>query len=462
MYLYPWYLKIGKRLDGKSTESLMVRWEFLEKRGALLDSITVLRMVAAATTTDGDLEHVLLHLFLQQRAGVRTVLVSTAKNELNATNVVKALLVRRNLFVHLKMTFPKCTDAIEPYEGWGFYNDYKGVDINGTRSEVVDMDDEEGSDADASEVPSSVQVSRKLVMKLCDSLAKNKYERALVKMSREHAGSNTVDLTTPSAKTILTAIQEATSYYATDFAVPVDTPSVIVHAAEGNTVRVQVEADELDENSYKDKLQIYEQEVKKFEDSKCNEYLKQHVLGWVVDVMDDPPRVAKKVEKLCNACGVGKGTKRKLFLHDDLNDKATDWEKHKKGKRSVFTGTVSKLDRGDLDPLMEIYEVNKAPNDSEDVLAVVTSGPPPNSATDRNVIVAHGRLKNIQPKHQKPKIGTIEIARNDILQRVKTKNAFVGQNEHHVIFTTQSKKTSQRKCFSVLQGDSYFNKSTYL
>jgi hypothetical protein len=152
----------------------------------------------------------------------------------------------------------------------------------------------------------------------------------------------------------------------------------------------------------------------------------------------------------------------KLFVHDDLNDKAIDWDRHKKGKRSVFAGTVSGLERADLDPLMEIYEVNKNPNDSEDVLVVVTSGPPPNSATDRNVIVAHGRLKQLQPKHQRPKIGTIEIARNDILQRVKTKNAFVGQNEHHLIFTTQSKKIAPRKSFSVLQGDSYFNKSTYL
>ena len=120
------------------------------------------------------------------------------------------------------------------------------------------------------------------------------------------------------------------------------------------------------------------------------------------------------------------------------------------------------MDREDLNPLMEIYDRNKAPDDSEDVVAVVTSGPPPNPATDRNVIVAHARLKALQPQHQKPKIGTIEIARNDILQRTRAKKAFIGQNEHRIIFTTQSKKTQQRKSFSVLHGDSYFNKSTYL
>lgn len=455
---------LGKRLDVKAIAVLMQRWEFMEKRGALLDSISTLRQVVQSTTTDADLEHVLLHLFLQQRSGIRSSLVCNTKNEANAGNVVKALIVRRNLFVHLKMTFPKCTDAIEPYESFQYYTDNKGVDMNGVRTSTADMDDEEGDEtAETSEAPSSVQQSRKQLIKLCEGLAANRHERTLVKMGKEHLSSNTVDLTTPSAKPILTAIQDIKSHYTTDFAAAVVAPHVVVHAtASHEEVRVQVEADDLDENSYKDKLRIWEQDVQKYEESQCNTYLKQHVLGYVVDPMDDPSRAAIKVERLCNACGVGKGVKRKLFMHNDLDDKAVDWDKYRKGKRSVFTGTVSKLDRTDLDPLMEIYDRNKAPDDSEDVVAVVTSGPPSNAPTDRNVIVAHARLKALQPQHQKPKIGTIEIARNDILQRTRTKKAFVGQNEHRIIFTTQSKKTQQRKSFSVLHGDSYFNKSTYL
>ena len=455
-------MKVGKRLDEKAVLLLMQRWEFLEKRGALLDSITTLRMVVGAAPTDADLIHVLLHLFLQQRAGIRPFLTTHTKNVLNAGTVTKALLVRRNIFIHLKNTFPK--DAIEPYAGLGFYSTYKGVDINGVRTST-DMGDEEGSDTDETpEAPSSVQQSRKLLMTLCQNLATNRFEKTLAKMSREHLSSNTIDLTTPSAKLILNTIHDVKSFYTTDFAdAPIDAPCVVVHAFAGNEVRVQVLADELDENSYRDKLQLYEQDVKRFEEQQCNAYLKQHVLGYVVDLMDDPARVAAKVEKVCNASGVGKGVKRKLFMHCDLCDKAMDWERHKKNKWSVFNcKATSKLDKADLDPLIEIYEVNKASADSEDVLAIVTGGPPPNSATDRNVIVAHARLKGLQPKHQKPKIGTIEIARADILQRIKNKNAFFGQTKHHVIFTTQSKLKPQRKCLSVLQGYSYLNKSTYL
>ena len=445
----------------------MQRWEFLEKRGALVDAISVLRQVVGAAPTDVDLKFVLQHLFLQQRAGMRPSLNSNVKNELCASNVVKALLVRRNLFIHLMNTFPKCADAIEPYAGFGFYNDYKGVDSNGVRAngDVDDDDDGDVDDDDAtSEVPSSVQQSRKLLIKFCDSLAKNRYERTLIKMGKEHlTTTNTIDLTTPSAKIILSSIKETLSFYITDFAKADNAPSVIVHASDaGNEVRVRTVADELDEFSYKDKLQRWEQDVLKFEEARCNEYLKQHVLGYVVDGMDDSSRVAQKVKKLCDSCGVGKGVKRKLFLHDDLCDKSVDWVHAKKYKRSVFHAKPSKLDRADLDPLFEIYEVCKAGADGDDVIAVTTPGPPANSAVDKNVVVAHGRMKALTPKHQNPKIGTIEISCADILQRTKSKRAFTGQNEHHVIFTTQSKTKAQRKSFSVLKGDSYFNKSTYL
>ena len=469
MDLYPWYLKIAKRLLGTDVERLMQRWEFLEKRSALLDSISSLRMVVGAAITDDDLMHVLQHLFLQQRAGIRKSLTCNTRTELNGGTITKALLVRRNLFIHLKNVFPKCQDVIEQYASFEFYNMHRGVDLNGERGDVP-VDDEDGSDADeAPEAPSSVQKSRKLLETFCSNLASNKYERTLAKMGKEHVSSNTIDLTTPTAKVLMSSIHDVQSFYVTDFAdAPADAPTVVVHASAGHEVRVQVLADDLTEASYRDKSQQYDQAVKKFEDAKCNEYLKQHMLGYVIDTMVvgdgvTHERVAAKVEQVCNRSGVGKkDMKRKLFVSDHLCDKAIDWPKHKKNRWSVFNSKdSSKLNKEDLDPLIEIYEVNKASN-CEDVIAIITSGPPANTPLDRNRIVAHARLKTLQPKHQTTKIGTIEINRADILQRTKNKNAFVGQNEHHMIFTTQSKTKAQRKSFSVLQGDSFFNKSTYL
>ena len=185
MDLYPWYLKIAKRLLGTDVERLMQRWEFLEKRLALLDSISSLRMVVGAAITDDDLMHVLRHLFLQQRAGIRKSLTCNTRTELNGGTITKALLVRRNLFIHLKNVFPKCQDVIEQYASFEFYNMHRGVDLNGERGDVP-VDDEDGSDADeAPEAPSSVQKSRKLLETFCSNLASNKFERTLAKMGKE-------------------------------------------------------------------------------------------------------------------------------------------------------------------------------------------------------------------------------------------------------------------------------------
>ena len=324
-----WFLSLGKRFSDKSVIALMQRWEFLEKRNCLVDGITILRMVAASAPNDDDLKYTLHHLFLQQRAAMRTTLTSNPKNEMCASNVAKAVLVRRNLFIHLKNTFPKCLDAIEPYASFEFYNTYKGVDINGVRAKADDdYEDDDDEGADDADAPLSVQQSRKMLIKLCDSLSKNRYERPLIKMSKEHFAPNCVDLTTVSAKGILTTIRDIKAHYDVDFAVADAAPSVVVHAADGDGgqhVRVQVVADALDEAAYKDRLMAWEQSVVKYEEEKCNEYLKQHVLGYVVDNLDDPTRVGAKVKKLADACGVGKGVKRKLFLHDDLCEKGVDW-----------------------------------------------------------------------------------------------------------------------------------------
>ena len=126
------------------------------------------------------------------------------------------------------------------------------------------------------------------------------------------------------------------------------------------------------------------------------------------------------------------------------------------------TSDVVKLEKADLDPMFAIYEVCKDDATGSDVIGIITTGPPANTAVDKNLMVAHTRMRTLAPKHQKPKIGGIQISRSEILQRVKSKNAFVGQNEHKFTFTTQSPHKIQRKAHSILKGDSYFNQSTYL
>jgi hypothetical protein len=334
--------------------TLLQRWEFLEKRKVLVDNISILRQTVSATSTDADLVYALQHLFLQHRSGMRTALTCNSKNVLNTSNVVKAILVRRAIYVHLTNTFPKCADAIEEYASFTFYKTHKSVDITGLR---IGGDCSDGGDADAGADgggdggddvadgaddaapptgPNSVHYSRQLLIKFCHALASGRHERTLIKMCKDIT-TNTLDLTSPNAKPIKDVIASVLAYYTNDYAVVADKPSVVVHASLGSNVSVQVVADELTDVTYKEKLSAWEQHVKKYEEDRCNEYLHSHMLGYVIDNCDDDgTRVAGKVKKLIDAAGVGKGVKRKLFLHDELTARPADWKKAKKERRSVF------------------------------------------------------------------------------------------------------------------------------
>ncbi len=323
MELVPWYLQLGKRLSDPEVVTLLQRWEFLEKRKVLVDNISILRQTVSATSTDADLVYALQHLFLQHRSGMRTALTCNSKNVLNTSNVVKAILVRRAIYVHLTNTFPKCADAIEVYASFTFYKTHKCVNITGLRINGSDHDlagdggDDDADDAAPPTGPNSVHYSRQLLIKFCHALASGRHERTLIKMCKDIT-TNTLDLTSPNAKPIKDVIASVLAYYTNDYAVVADTPSLVVHASGGNNVSVQVVADELTDSTYKDKLSVWEQCVKKYEEDRCNEYLQSHMLGYVIDTFDDDgTRVAKKVKQLIDAAGVGKGEKRKLFLHDD-------------------------------------------------------------------------------------------------------------------------------------------------
>ena len=153
--------------------------------------------------------------------------------------------------------------------------------------------------------------------------------------------------------------------------------------------------------------------------------------------------------------------KRKAFLHDDLCRLPVDVPKAKRQKKSIF-GTMSQsLADEHLSPVVEVYSKFRtvdADSESEDVLAVIHGGPPANSPENKNLVVAHKKMIALTPRHQPPKIGTVEVAPTDVLIRTKSKAAFGGQNNHNIIFTKQKKGCYYRKSMVVLKGDTFFNK----
>jgi hypothetical protein len=186
------YLSVGTRCDPPSIKTLLLTWETLEKRNALIDSITVLRACMQATTCEDDLQYVLHALFMEQRCGIRkTMKTASGSNQTTPANTVKALLARRSLWAHLKALFPKFEAILQYYSSFAYYADAYGVDSSGSRNSSFESTNDSDNDAedqpDHEENVMSSYKSRPLLVRLASALAKNSYERLLVAASKDSA-----------------------------------------------------------------------------------------------------------------------------------------------------------------------------------------------------------------------------------------------------------------------------------
>ena len=153
--------------------------------------------------------------------------------------------------------------------------------------------------------------------------------------------------------------------------------------------------------------------------------------------------------------------KRKLFIHDDVCRLPVDIQKAKRRRKSVFQPTTQTIEDTCLEPILEVYSAFRtqdADNQSDDLIAVIVCGAPPNSPCNNALQVVHKKMTSMRPIHQSPKIGTIEVAPGDVLGRTKARGAFQGQNNNNIVFTIQKKGYMHRRPMSVLKGDTYFNK----
>ena len=113
------YLQVGKRIEPQQLQALFMLWEATEQRNALIDNITVLRAITSTATTDADFAYVVEVLYYEQRARLRTDIKSikqkgtTHNDSRTPTNIMKAILMRRCLFVHIKGIFPALKDTVE-------------------------------------------------------------------------------------------------------------------------------------------------------------------------------------------------------------------------------------------------------------------------------------------------------------------------------------------------------------
>lgn len=76
---------------------------------------------------------------------------------------------------------------------------------------------------------------------------------------------------------------------------------------------------------------------------------------------------------------------------------------------------------------------------------------------DKSLVMVDKKFKDVMgPRSRAATIATIELAPADVLQRTKVRAAFAGRNEYTLMFT--SGKPIERRFFSTLSGDPYFNR----
>ena len=107
------YLSVARRLNSPAVINILNLWEFKFKRNTLIDNITVLRTCVQVGSDDDQLVYILETLFMDQVCGVRYVMKST--DNFTYTNQMKAILLRRNVMLHLYGTFPKLQDEVQKF-----------------------------------------------------------------------------------------------------------------------------------------------------------------------------------------------------------------------------------------------------------------------------------------------------------------------------------------------------------
>ncbi len=247
------YLAVGRRLDEPELHTLRQKWELVCERATYVDGITALRNVVAVATTSADLHYLLQTLFREQVCGIRGAQPGSDKRRGHhaantAQNIMRALLLRRALFVHLKKTFPKHSDILQPFDTPQFYKDTYGMEESGNRGGDEDVNDAEAEEETEDVVEDvSTYESRTPLLKLCLSLAKNKMEIVLATMAKDVEGA-VLDLTHPAATPITQQLAWIKTLYDQDFPqekLPANV-GVVEHACQDNaggseSVSVKVE-----------------------------------------------------------------------------------------------------------------------------------------------------------------------------------------------------------------------------
>ena len=408
-------------------------------------------------------------LFLEQRCGMRTRL--DAKT---ASSIGKGLLLRRAAGLHAVASFPEHGEALKKVLAWDYYQDFKGCSENGKidlsyyNSDGDDDDDMEG-DAQTGEKDASLSSykSRAPLIAFAKGLMGNKYERTFLSIVKEAEKDKiervTLDLTSSAAGPLQRQMSAIASLHTEDFktdskAKVSNVESSVVHQVPGTTegVVVVVSNQITDDADYRMRVEKYTLELTQFTEAAEKEYINNRVSLVVRDSSGDADKTAKKLAKLPAMME----KKRKAYIYDEHVARPFDWVSLKRNRKTVFHPRECDFDGDDLDSLLEVYYKTRTEDNGtcNDIISVLLPPPPPNSEVNRSLQAACAKVKAILPRHQRPRIGTVERSHTDVLSQTRERLSFVGNVDSSIIFTSQAPLNVPRKAMSFCEGDTHFNR----
>ena len=465
------YLSIGRRIADLRFTKILDLWEYHEQRNTLVDNITVLRCVLAVCNDNDELEFILKTLFLEQRCGLRRKL-----DKKTTSTVVRGLLLRRATMLHLSASYPRFADELAVMGPWSYYAQLHGCSEQGVldvcAADDASHDQEEEEDGATQPDPQDLSSysSRKPLLFFAKSLMRNRYERTFMSMAREgekeKGGSDrlSLNLTLASAATLQRQFTAINGLYKVDF--PVEETTVpddsdakdqVVHQLPGSSDAVTVVLCNAikDEATYRERLERFNQEVAEFTAKEEKSYVNQRVNLHVMEEDND-----KLVSRLQRLPVLSNEHKRKLYMYDEHVARPFDWRAMKRSRKTVFHPRQSDFDQADLDLMLDVYMRTRTQQGDtcQDLITVLLPAAPPNSAENEGAKRAVQRLRQLSPRHQRPKIGTVERSHVDVLRQTRERSSFIGNVDSTIIFTRQGPINIGRKTMMFCEGDTYFNR----
>lgn len=180
-------------------------------------------------------------------------------------------------------------------------------------------------------------------------------------------------------------------------------------------------------------------------------------IQWVVDDSTDPEKLARKVK----ACSLANERKRKAFVIDGHVKEFVDMERVKRKRCSIFSHMTAKIKEETYAACFEVYLKCRTCADSgssSDMIIALLPSPAVDEPVDQNLVTCVNQMKGLIPKHQKPKVGVVEVRPEEIGKRLRTANPFQHRNRDSIVFTCEDKQMSCNPMKFLDNGSLTFNK----